>query len=165
MAVKACPECGQKISTGADACPSCGYPLAKKRKQHDTQLGCLILLVPFGLITFVIANAPPGEKGATTETTTTTNNAFPHAAPIENYIKHDAYGCMSQGDLERALRLYDRSEMTAYLRNQCVPLLEGWIVTLDDTAILKGEVCVRPKDTTACLWTIREALGQREKEK
>ena len=30
MALIACPECGQEISTQAKACPACGYPLAER---------------------------------------------------------------------------------------------------------------------------------------
>ncbi|MGD0061355.1 MAG: zinc-ribbon domain-containing protein [Verrucomicrobiia bacterium] len=28
MALIACTECGNQVSTGANACPSCGYPVA-----------------------------------------------------------------------------------------------------------------------------------------
>jgi hypothetical protein len=67
MSIKACPECGQNISTKADTCPSCGYPINKKRKGRSAQLGCLFLLIPVGLIAIVIANAPPSEKSTTDE--------------------------------------------------------------------------------------------------
>jgi uncharacterized membrane protein YdbT with pleckstrin-like domain len=30
MSLIACPECGQQVSTAANACPACGYPVAQK---------------------------------------------------------------------------------------------------------------------------------------
>jgi hypothetical protein len=67
MSIKACPECGQNISTKADACPSCGYPVAKTRKRTSAQLGCLALLIPVGLIAIIIGASPPSEKSASEE--------------------------------------------------------------------------------------------------
>jgi hypothetical protein len=77
MSIKACPECGQNISTKADTCPSCGYPIAKNRKRSASQLGCLAFLLIFvgGFIAIAIEAETPTEKGVASVATDEPNTS------------------------------------------------------------------------------------------
>lgn len=68
MSIKACPECGHNISTKADTCPSCGYSNRDRRKAKAAGLGCLVFLIPIGLIAIAVGAYLPTEKSATEET-------------------------------------------------------------------------------------------------
>lgn len=64
MALRACKECGQEVSTKAERCPHCG---ASIRKQVSGCAGCLVVLVlgAIFLVVFAAVTGPgPGGRSA-----------------------------------------------------------------------------------------------------
>jgi len=55
MALKACSECGHKVSSDASACPSCGKPnksVVNKEKDAKQCCGCLFIILALVLCLF-----------------------------------------------------------------------------------------------------------------
>lgn len=48
-----CPDCGKEISRKATNCPNCGRPWKKPAKQYGCG-GCLVVLLGFGVVAFVL---------------------------------------------------------------------------------------------------------------
>ena len=40
-----CPECNNKISTGAEICPHCGKVFKNQRPPHYGRLGCGLIMI------------------------------------------------------------------------------------------------------------------------
>lgn len=62
MALKACPECGNAVSTKARACPSCGVGLTPSgldtslAGNAQSCLGCIVLVVILIVVAFVLGS-------------------------------------------------------------------------------------------------------------
>ncbi len=54
MALKKCKECGNEVSTKAEACPSCGAPVKAK------EMGCFSSLLVIIVVLFIIASLNTG---------------------------------------------------------------------------------------------------------
>lgn len=81
-------------------------------------------------------------------------------------LSDDWTGCVSADAQDRLTDLAasgDRAAYSAYLMEmgltgQCTVLEEGTEVHLDD-ASWSGLVCLRPRGSVECLWTLREAVS------
>jgi uncharacterized protein DUF4339/zinc ribbon protein len=49
-----CPDCGHDVSPSASACPNCGSPIKEKLDRKKANWGCLLLLLPFVVIGFLV---------------------------------------------------------------------------------------------------------------
>ena len=67
MVIKACPDCGNDVSSRAETCPHCGYPLAnvpvvpkppeltKRQKRNQVIWTVIIFVIVLALVVFADA--------------------------------------------------------------------------------------------------------------
>ena len=79
MAMTKCKECGEKISTKADACPKCGA-----KRKHTSPVGCLIgiilLVIIIGGIIGSLDSTPSSLSSSSSNTTTSKHRPPPTPA-------------------------------------------------------------------------------------
>src|SRR5687768_8762725 len=80
MALKKCPDCGNKISTKARSCPSCGSPV---RRKSSAGCGCLFIVAVIGVLTLIWGGGDSKPKKVEQE-----QESFPYAF-IERKTEYD----------------------------------------------------------------------------
>jgi hypothetical protein len=166
----ACPSCGAPQSTyqQTSAPITDAVPRDAGRRRTPAQkfgVGCAGVLV--GLIVLVLALAIIGgnEKQSGTQSTPTPQQPFPGLYE-QGRLSDSSIGCANFKDWERLAQLARENDKAAFqifwatkvLSGDCSSMNPGTIVTVEDTGILSGTLCVRPQGTTECLWTANSVV-------
>ena len=158
MAIIACPECGQQVSTTAKACPGCGHAVADTLKYKSRQKGCGIVLV--AVVSLVGVAIVTGDKQPTVDK--------PRADPLTGetwYTKGSPIGCRDSKDLDRLGDLARQNDNAAFaafylrqtLAGKCTKLDDGTQVYIESSSLF-GAPCVRPKGDPFCLYVLKGLL-------
>jgi len=90
MALIPCKECGETISTEADACPKCG---AKVRKSSGCGMFLLLLLGGFILLIVILSNLTPHKELSTAERYPPPWRTDINVDIVKVLVKNDITGC------------------------------------------------------------------------
>ena len=121
---------------------------------------CLSLGLPLGLIAWFLYAA----ADSMTPTTAPSSVAAAESIPVSQYfMKDDHLACADRADLEMIYKLiFDDKDQVAADRyrasHDCVRLVKGETVFLEDTALLHGSSCVRKRGQSKCVWVDMTAI-------
>jgi hypothetical protein len=165
MAIIACPECGQNVSSTAEACPGCGHPVAKERRSRAVGIGCGGVLLVLFILYAIGSNT---QTSAPTQTgRPATSDPKPAAAAIgETYQTTSATAaCRRPDQLEKLIGFAAAKDNDAYqnywmerlVRGDCRVFDKGQKLFLQEASIF-GNPCVRARGEIECMYAPRSHL-------
>jgi len=93
MAIKACKECGNEVSTKADKCPYCGYILKRQYGCFSIILALMIIVVIINVVLSFIENSRVNQTSNTPKPTNNVQQSEPPAQVIKvktpEELRHD----------------------------------------------------------------------------
>lgn len=80
--------------------------------------------------------------------------------------KSSATACLDLNDLNKLWQFVRANDKVAYdklwisraLLGSCVQIQPGTTVTVNDSSLLSGALCVRPEGETECFWTLKKLV-------
>jgi DNA-directed RNA polymerase subunit RPC12/RpoP len=162
MSLVRCNECGNNISSEAQACPSCGHPLLTKAQKSGCGflIFCTIIVLAIALVGVLIGSND-------TSKTTTTTAARPKVGDVW-FVGDATLGCANRSDLERLGELQRQGDKDAAMlllmdraSARACRLLQVNSTLYIENVGSSGPVCGRPRGEVNCLWVPPSGISER----